>query len=335
MSNHILEKISVIVPCYKVAAYVEKCLLSVINQTYSNLEILAIDDGSPDDTPAILDRLAKQYSQLKVIHKKNGGVSLARNTGLSHATGDYIVFVDGDDFLAPDYMEYMLDLVHKTGAEFCLSLDCFKKQRESQTVCQSIKTVSPADAVALLLSPRVVVGCWNKIYKRNLLIKHNCIFATDLFYGEGLNFIITVAQWANCVGIGNRKAYYYRRNNVLSATTQFNIKTLESNNKSLNRIERNLKFHTPLINTMLILHRSLFYLSTAVRIRTAGQLTVYRSEYQQCMSYVRKNYLKLLFNPKVSIYRKCMLLVGCINPWFLVKLDVIRRKRIVAQSVGA
>lgn len=327
------EKISVIIPCYNVEKYIETCLLSIVNQTYKNLEILAIDDGSPDNTPAILDKLAEKYSQLKVIHQKNAGVSAARNIGLKHATGDYIVFVDGDDFLAPDYMEYMLDLVHKTGAEFCLSINCFKEQGEVQTKFLEIKTLSQADAVALLLSPRVVVGCWNKIFKRSLLVKNNCTFATDLFYGEGLNFIVTLAQLANKVGIGNRKVYYYRRNNAVSATTKFNIKTLNSNTKSLDRIEQNLKFHTPNIDTMLTLHRSLFYLSTAIRIRTAKQLKDYLKEYKQCMVYVRKNYFKLVFKKEVSLYRKCMLLAGCISPWLLSKLDVIRRKRITEKSV--
>ena len=240
MSNN-AEKISVIVPCYNVGAYVEKCLLSILNQHYTNIEVLAVDDGSADGTPAVLDRLARQYPQLKVIHQKNAGVSAARNTGLAHAQGDYVVFVDGDDYLAPDYMDYMLELIHKTGADFALSTQWFRKKTDKQTPRPSMQTVSSAQAVALLLSPNVVVGCWNKIYKRSLLTRHQCRFNTELFYGEGLNFIITVAQLAGKIAVGNRKVYYYRRNNAASATTRFNIHTLQSNTQSLDLIEQNLK----------------------------------------------------------------------------------------------
>lgn len=325
--------VSVIVPCYNVARYVEQCLLSILQQTYTHLEILAIDDGSPDETPIILDRLAKQYSRLKVIHQKNAGVSVARNTGLSQATGDYVVFVDGDDFLAPDYMEYMLSLVYQTGAAFCLSTDCFTKQYESSTTHSKIKTITSADAVTLLLSPRIIVGCWNKIYKRSLLISHHCTFVTDLFYGEGLNFIISVAQLANKIGVGNRKVYYYRRNNESSATTRFDIEKIYNGEKALDRIETNLKIHTSAINTMLLLHRSMFYLGAAVRLQTAKLVSQYQEEYNRYLSFVRKNYMNLVFKKEVSLYRKCLLLVGCISPQLIATLDTIRRKIIAKRSV--
>ncbi len=327
-------KVSVIVPCYNVATYVEQCLLSIVRQTYPSIEILAIDDGSPDDTPAILDRLTRQYPQVKVIRQQNAGVSAARNTGLKHATGEYVMFVDGDDFLAPDAVEYFMDLVRQSGAEFCLSLDCYTKQSESQAPRQTVYTLTSADAVALLLSPRIIVGCWNKMYKRSLLIDNNCQFATDLFYGEGLYFINTVAQLTNCVAVGNRKVYYYRRNNEESATTRFNIKKIHNGIKSINRIEAELRIHTPQIDTMLRLHRCMFYLGAAVRLQTARQVATYRTEYQKYISFVRQNYLKLVFKKGVSLYRKCLLLCGCISPWGLSKLDILRRKYIEKRSVA-
>lgn len=333
MSQNNTPLVSVIVPCYNVDTYVEQCLLSIINQTYSNIEILAVDDGSPDETPAILDRLAAKYPPLKVIHQKNAGVSTARNTGLQQATGEYVMFVDGDDFLAPDAVAYFMDLVRQTGAEFCLSTDCYTKQAETPTLHPTVRTLSPADAVALLLSPRVIVGCWNKIYKRSFLIQHHCKFATDLFYGEGLYFITDVSQLATSIGVGNRKVYFYRRNNEVSATTRFNIEKIYNGITSINRIEADLRVHTPQITTMLTLHRSMFYLGAAVRLQTAGQVGKYRTEYKKYLSFVRQNYLKLVFKKEVSLYRKGLLLGGCISPWLLSKLDAIRRKRIVKRSV--
>lgn len=327
------EKVSIIIPCYNVAAYVEQCILSVVQQSYSNIEILAIDDGSPEETPAILDKLAQEYPQLKVIHQTNAGVSAARNTGLERATGDYVIFVDGDDFLAPDAVAYFMQLVHQTGAEFCLSINCYTKQEEKQILLPTIQILSSTEAVALLLSPRVIVGCWNKIYKRSLLEQHQCRFLTDLFYGEGLNFINTVAQLTNRIAVGNRKVYYYRRNNETSATTCFNIKQFQNNLTSITRIEKNLKQNTPQIRTMFILHRSMFCMGTAVRLRAAKLHQTYATQYKECVSFVRRNYFNLVFKKEVSPYCKCLLLGGGISPWLLAKLDVIRRKRIAKRSV--
>ena len=89
--------ISVIVPVYNVEEYVEKCVLSIINQTYKNLEIILVDDGSPDRCPQMCDDYAEKDSRIKVVHKKNGGLSDARNAGTGQALGSYIAFVDGDD----------------------------------------------------------------------------------------------------------------------------------------------------------------------------------------------------------------------------------------------
>src|SRR5699024_9631307 len=92
-------KISVIVPVYKVESYLERCILSIIKQTYKNLEIILVNDGSPDNCGELCDIYAKKDSRIKVIHKKNGGLSDARNVALDIATGDYIGFVDSDDWI--------------------------------------------------------------------------------------------------------------------------------------------------------------------------------------------------------------------------------------------
>lgn len=100
--------ISVIVPVYKVEAYLDKCVKSILNQTYQNLEIILVDDGSPDNCPAKCDEYAEQDSRVKVIHKTNGGLSSARNAGMEIAKGDYIGFVDSDDWIAPKMYEILM-----------------------------------------------------------------------------------------------------------------------------------------------------------------------------------------------------------------------------------
>ena len=101
------DKISIIIPVYNVEKYLNKCIDSCIGQTYSNFEIILINDGSIDNSPAICDKFAAQYDYIKVIHKQNSGVSDARNAGLEIASGKYVTFVDSDDIIHEKYLEYL------------------------------------------------------------------------------------------------------------------------------------------------------------------------------------------------------------------------------------
>ena len=103
--------ISVIVPVYNVEKYLDNCVESIVNQTYKDLEIILVDDGSPDNCPAMCDEWAKKDSRIRVIHKENGGVSSARNIGLDNVTGEYIGFVDSDDYLESNMYELLLQLI--------------------------------------------------------------------------------------------------------------------------------------------------------------------------------------------------------------------------------
>ena len=103
--------ISVIVPVYKVETYLHQCVDSILNQTYRNLEVILVDDGSPDGCPAICDEYAAMDNRVKVIHKKNGGLSDARNAGMAISRGEFLNFVDSDDVLPVDALENMLRLV--------------------------------------------------------------------------------------------------------------------------------------------------------------------------------------------------------------------------------
>ncbi len=109
------ELISVIIPAYNVEKYIDRCMETVVGQTYKNLEIILVDDGSTDSTPALCDGWEKRDSRIKVIHKENGGQSKARNVGLETAVGDYIAFVDSDDWIELDMFEYLLKLLTKEG----------------------------------------------------------------------------------------------------------------------------------------------------------------------------------------------------------------------------
>ena len=109
--------VSVIIPAYNIEDYIGRCLDSIISQTYKNLEIIVVDDGSRDYTGEILDNYAKKDRRIKVIHKENGGVSSARNKGIEAAEGDYIGFIDGDDLIEPGMYKTLVDLLEEENAD--------------------------------------------------------------------------------------------------------------------------------------------------------------------------------------------------------------------------
>ena len=114
--------ITVIVPVYKVEKYIRKCIESIINQTYKNIEIILVDDGSPDDCGKICDEYAKKDNRIKAIHKENGGLSDARNKALDLTNGKYVIFVDSDDYIEKNAIEYLYQLMQKYNTDIAIGL---------------------------------------------------------------------------------------------------------------------------------------------------------------------------------------------------------------------
>ena len=115
------EQISIIVPVYKVEKYICRCIDSIINQSYKRLEIILVDDGSPDSSGVICDEYQKKDSRIKVIHKENAGLGFARNSGLEHATGKYVTFIDGDDYIGVDHIKNMYNTIKNTSTDTCIA----------------------------------------------------------------------------------------------------------------------------------------------------------------------------------------------------------------------
>jgi glycosyltransferase involved in cell wall biosynthesis len=325
--------VSIIVPTYNVELFIEKCLKSVMEQSFSNIEVIVVNDGSTDNTGEVVDNYIQPDNRVRVLHTENAGVSAARNSGILASTGDYLIFVDGDDYIAEDYVSYMLGLIKNTQSDFCLSRSCYTKKGEKQNECETIENFNSKDAITLLLSPDVVVGCWNKIYKRSLIVSNNIWFSTSLFYGEGLTFITDVAQVANSVGVGNRKVYYYRKNNETSATTAFDIKKIYNGEKALINIKNKLKIKSNKVDTMFDYHLCKYRLGALVKIKSNHVEKEYLEDYSRWLTYIRKNYFKFVFFDGLTVYRKLLLLGGCLSPFFMMKLDEIRQRRIFKNSV--
>lgn len=163
-------KISVIVPVYKVEPYLDRCVASIVNQTYTNLEIILVDDGSPDNCPAMCDAWAAKDSRIRVIHKENGGGGAARNTGIDLAHGEFIAFVDSDDYIAPDMYAYLISLM--TDCVDIAECDYTEAFDDNMTFTQSSKATkfSAHDAMMEHIHDhffRQVI--WNKLYRRNVV----------------------------------------------------------------------------------------------------------------------------------------------------------------------
>ena len=325
--------ISFIIPCYNFSRYINQCVESICNQTYSNIEVIIVNDGSTDNSKDVIDNLVSKDSRIFAIHKQNEGVSIARNAGITNSHGDYLVFVDADDFISDDYAEYMLSIAQQTHSDFVLSLNCYTRKNEPQISKDNIYSISPEDAVTLLLSPRVIVGSWNKMYSRKLFIENKIQFSSKLFYGEGLRVITQIAQVAKSTGVGLRKVYYYRRNNELSACTNFNIEKHYNGMLSLELIENSLSVRTKKVLNMIEFHKCLFNMGTIVRIHSAHKVYEYKDYYNKCLNYVRKHTFSCLFTRKVSLYKKALLLACCCSPGILARLDILRRKKNQSMSV--
>ena len=235
-------KVSIIVPIYNVEKFLPKCIESIINQEYENIEIILVDDGSPDNSGEICEHYKKIDNRIVVIHKENAGVSEARNTGIDYATGDYICFIDGDDFVMPDYVSYLLELALNNKADISLTTEMFGNFDEKQIKKDVIDIWNNEDAVEAILCYRVPIGCYCKLFRADLL--KDVRFIPEIFIGEGFNFNIAAFQRAKKIVKGKRKTYYYRRDNPTSAMTKFSIQKCECGLLALEVIKNDLTIHT-------------------------------------------------------------------------------------------
>lgn len=175
--------ISIIIPVYNVEKFIDRCIKSVINQTYTNLEIILVDDGSPDNCGNICEEYANQDSRIKVIHKENGGLSDARNVGINSATGKYITFIDSDDFVELDYIEYLYGLIQKynVNMSFCRYNVCYENRKpQLKTLSKECKYSKMQAYKEILYAKNFEVSAWAKMY----LTEH----FKDIYYPKGKIF---------------------------------------------------------------------------------------------------------------------------------------------------
>jgi len=224
--------ISVVVPVYNVEKYLIRCVESIISQTYSPIEVILVDDGSSDSCPKICDEYACKFENIRVIHLKNGGPSIARNIGIQNVIGNFMTFVDSDDFLHPKLIEVL-----KKNMDDCnvsVSMCAFYKYKEddkvhyTSTSDANLKIVSDQDAMNMLLDKQDLCAPWGKLYN----IRHfkTIRFPVNKIYEDMLT-IPLIFREAKLISLNSLKLYYYNQEGFSITRSIFDEK------KILNLIE--------------------------------------------------------------------------------------------------
>ncbi|MCM1286171.1 MAG: glycosyltransferase [Acetobacter sp.] len=211
------ELITVIVPVYNAEKFIDRCIISIINQTYKNLEIILVDDGSSDNCPQICDKWAEKDDRIKVIHKKNGGEISARTAGIAEASGKFIGFVDSDDWIEPDMYEYMHS---KFEDDIDIVRCCYNRIHEDGTpsyiVGDGADTVVSGEEFLLkmLQDNSLNSNCWCKLYRRSMIPELNISCNIKIGGDHLMNYFIIKRVRNVAICSGAKYNYYYNNSSV-------------------------------------------------------------------------------------------------------------------------
>lgn len=210
-----MPKISIIVPVYKVEEYLPRCIDSILDQTFTDFELILIDDGSPDNCGAICDEYAKKDRRIVVIHKDNAGVSSARNDGLEISKGEYILFCDSDDFVSKEWCKIMYEIISQSnidlgicGYSYC---DINGNIANSKIVFNNNNLFVEKKNFFSLYMNNLINMPWNKIYRKKIITESRIFFDESIDYNEDLLFVLHYIQC--CKGdfaVVNEALNYYR-----------------------------------------------------------------------------------------------------------------------------
>ncbi len=245
------ENISVIIPIYNVEEWLERCIKSVLDQTLQNIEIILVDDGSPDRCPAICVAYQKKYKNIKVIHKPNGGLASARNAGLKIAKGKYIFFLDSDDWLEPDGLEHLYEIAEREKVDFvryrairtgwpelpenapCMLEPIREMSGGLYDRSRILKEIYPKLIVTDQLSLGPILGAWGSLYLRSFLLNNRLFFYEDIRYSEDILFSASVIRCTNQFYYDDTAGVYHYFYNNKSISKSFKVGRWESCKKLL------------------------------------------------------------------------------------------------------
>lgn len=311
MSATILDNplVSVIIPIYNVEKYLEECAESVVNQTYSNLEIILSDDGATDSSGAIADRLAATDDRIRVIHEENGGLSVARNRGLDIASGEYVMFVDSDDTVSLDIVERLLGIMIETDTDIVIS------RHPTNVHGQFIEMKNPEDVnvysreeiVRLFLERKIPSSAWGKLYRRSTIGDTRFVprlFNEDAVFSADFLPKVRKAAYTGLV------LYNYRTNDA-SLTNNFSTKFFDRYSNAL-RIDEKIAA-LPFDTTVERRHyRMEMAIDCILPLWQNKQTKQYAKEMKTFRHALLKGFWKNLFCSRLTLRQKAKFLLAVV-----------------------
>ena len=295
------EKISIIIPIYKVEGYLRKCIKSVLNQTYENLEIILVDDGSPDNCGKIADAFSEMDNRIKVIHQENKGLCAARNAGLAVATGEYIGFIDSDDWILPDMYEYLYNNLKEYDADItaCRYFRILKNKKTRANTDGQVKIFNKDQAIHNIVEKfELRTVFWNKLFKKEIF--ENIKFPEGKVF-EGTNMMHLVLENANKIVLLPDPKYYY----VDTESSIINTKNIKNNCDYvlgfIKRYNELIKKYPDLKETMImqVIENSILLLETLNNFNNK-QLKNHEEKFITIYNFIEKHIKYIEKLPKVN-----------------------------------
>lgn len=323
--------ISVIVPVYNVASWLPRCLDSILAQTYKNLEIIIVDDGSSDGSEELCDIYATKYSRIiRCIHKNNGGLSSARNVGIDAANGDFIIFPDPDDWVESNYLEYLqsLQILHKADLTCTGYVIEYDDKKISVNLGWDKVLMSNLKAQeALLISPCMGGFAWNKLYRLDIIKANRLYFLDDVGTTEDLDFAFRYLQFCKtiCFDPSARTYHYYQHNGAITHG-KFSSKKLQA----IHTYEKILK--TVDKDSVVCRAAKEEICNTAINL-----LTLYLNDeqwnetvYQIIRDYIKRYYFDYIKSKRFGIGRKSQAFLANYMPqlYVIIKNLIVRKEKI-------
>ena len=314
------EKISVIVPVYNVEAYLERCVESILQQTYAHFELILINDGSTDSSGQICDHLASQYENIKVYHIENSGVSNARNMGIQLATGSWVTFIDSDDFVTQDYLATLASAVEGVNVGFAIApLHHIKNGIVTDIPSHSGKTElwsTEETMKELLMTTRTSFFPVAKLFKRDLLADEK--FNTNYHLAEDALFLTELLLKTRCSCVFIDKPVYYYDHREGSATTSVNrhvFDTIEVYQQIIAQVSQvfpNLKYE-------LINRECWSYITVYDKIIFTSR-EEYQKEKAELRNWIVQHRREIWKDAYFTTFRKVAILSLVISPWLYKKI---------------
>lgn len=325
--------ISVIIPAYNIEQWIGRCLDSLINQSYSNIQIIVVNDGSTDSTGAVIEFYQNKDSRINVIHQRNQGVSAARNTGLRDVKGAYICFVDGDDWVARDYIENLYSCFAKSETQ--LAICGFVEEDENgkqihlrNNHAQTKKTEEILEQ--LFFTEEIGRSLWNKMFVRETIEVNNLRFSSQYQVGEDMLFLIKYLLCIKNVQIAEGIGYHYlwRAGSAMNKR-QWDERYDRSRRswlEALTEVERLLKNQSPRCKKNLQTYRQLVqYRILCESVSLSGNDQNKIKLERTLLKKVRRHGLAMLYSNQLPPKTKIGVLLCCVSPRLQVRIAQMRK----------